>query len=420
MVGPAWIESPDTPMDSAAAPYNKSYDPLHHSFHSASQDIYLTCRLQDDRNMQTQLLNTESYLIPPPANERQCIANAAKGRRCGCNISKEELAEALTLASEAGLLTAEERERALEQIVCLRVCNNRHRQKLRADKNCLQSLVQRYDGLLSGPSKVGTPLIIEHHLRTQSSRGFLREAHVQDNSNMLNAAGIAGQLVRSSGPNPSVQQIFQPYQRISRDNLRNVLKSSIPANQYRDGFVYVFKWPSNPEFVKIGYVKASAKTRVAQWSKCHSGAELFSYAPFAFPERMERLIHLEMADKRHQITLCESCCSTHIEWFKASAEEATRIVKDWQEVTIEERLYTTHGTLSSYWNTRVTNIPIVTATSLLEALKTDSENKQSLPTRISADTKAGLSLGKDCDSILQVCDDFERKLVLVHGVQGLI
>jgi hypothetical protein len=150
------------------------------------------------------------------------------------------------------------------------------------------------------------------------------------------------------------------------DNLDILLPQPVASNQAASGYVYALFWPSEPEFVKIGYAKSSTARRLKTWNKCHRGAEILYSAPFMFPERMERIIHLQLIKRRYCIMACVACGRCHIERFKISPEEAIQTIRDWRDVTRKDALYAADRTLSMLWRQRICGITSpVTAQSLL-------------------------------------------------------
>ena len=374
------------------------------------------------------LLDPNLFFVPPPDNERQCIATLKSSTRCGGMISKADLIKASILKSDLGRGLREGVKDILRQIILLRVCSNRHRRQLEANCECLEVLVQKYENAFSWLSRTQDPIENGKQRRLPPGIHPGMQAYGQDRSITSATTSLAdGGIVPASGAH---QQMFEPYQNTPGDNVSKVIRSTVHENQSSERFVYAFDWPTYPGFVKIGYVKAFVEKRMKKWRRCHHGANLVVYEKFNFPERMERLIHLQLAGNRHQIAFCLVCNRTHFEWFKISADEAKQVIRDWKKVTERERLYTVERGLSPSWVSRIIGIQSITAQILLDALTSKSGIETSwsmdpvqrfLPTATtpspvpsqSISTAPSESLVRDnCDPLLTMANDLERKLTV--------
>ncbi|KAF2752933.1 hypothetical protein EJ05DRAFT_490533 [Pseudovirgaria hyperparasitica] len=261
----------------------------------------------------------------------RCIAPVKGPKRCGGNISTNDLEESQKLGKVIETMGQDKRKSVLKDIILLHVCKNTHRQKLEEESECLGRLVQKYDASLlpelSGP------------------KSLIKESIVTD-------------------PQLFIPR-FGPCSSDLSNTVKEVLRKQINPNQAKSGTVYVFACPSAPGYVKIGYVKESIKKRMAKWNKCHPQASLLYEEAFAFPERMEKLIHLELASQRRCLLGCKSCGKDHIEWFQVSIEEVRRLIQDWKLITQESELYSRDGRLSSYWIERLAVSDLMTSNPVL-------------------------------------------------------
>lgn len=161
----------------------------------------------------------------------------------------------------------------------------------------------------------------------------------------------------------------RPSNRNSNTTLRSKLESHINKKQFLNGFVYVFWTASDPKFIKIGCSNHSPEARVTQWTKCYPAAELLLKEAFDFPQRIEELIHLQLADKRVEMQCDVPSCKSgfHDEWFECSVEEARVVIQDWKKVSTTP-LYDNRQ-LRSVWRDvlQTVNGQDVTAANLLEA-----------------------------------------------------
>jgi hypothetical protein len=88
-----------------------------------------------------------------------------------------------------------------------------------------------------------------------------------------------------------------------------------------------------------------------------------------FPEQMERIIHLQLIEKRYRIAACAVCGRSHIEWFKMSQDDAIQTIRNWETLCQESVLYTPDRTLSACWRQRIEHsTSAVTARNLLAVL----------------------------------------------------
>lgn len=290
------------------------------------------------------------YSVPdryaqPSHADNACIAPTKNGCRCKNTITEDEMTLSLSLEHQAQLCTDEERSGLLTRALLLRTCSNSHREKLRYHEKCLEELVRK--------QKMNC-------LRSSEHRGRSSEVHHDRSSvprkDSITMCSLDGR--RSRGPtDPDLEIIFRVLENQQatlftsflpgpNDDLKTLLVQPVAPNQAASGYVYALYWPSEPGFVKIGYAKSSSATRLKTWNKCHEGAEILYSASFMFPERMERIIHLQLTDNRHRIMACAVCGRSHIEWFKMSQDEAVQTIRNWETLCEESVLYTPDRTLS--------------------------------------------------------------------------
>ena len=287
----------------------------------------------------------------------QCIAPTRVSEQCRCEIIAEECERATVLEETARMLSdGLERDDVLREYVLLRCCIKYHREKLESAPECLGLLVQEYKAvaLLQIPPEM---------LPTSQNIGTI-------SSNLRSGSAY------SKTPN------FDQFVRYATDPLDSVLDElscPMPSKYAKNGQVYCFTRPSYPDHLKIGYTSKSAKLRVSQQIRCNPGALLQLYTIFKSPERMERLIHLQMAKHRYKIVRCSYCNRTHHEWFKTSVSEAAQIINDWAEVTKKEPLYDATGFLTERWKQRLEKLEgELTAKVLLDILELEQDQDADL------------------------------------------
>jgi len=256
--------------------------------------------------------------ILPPDNKHAQI------RRCGCNTSLQDLEQSRRLSAELEGQTAE--ENIMKRIILLRVCKNSHRAKLEQSET-LGRLIKEYKSKLPKPETTKLQLIQKGE---------------------------------------TLFERFEPSRRGS--SVLDILKQAINPIQDLWGPLYIFSWPRQPGFLKIGYAKKSAGERVDNWQLCHPEATLVYEVEVPFPERMETLVHAELAGRRYRLREgCSRCAAKHQEWFAITLDEAQGVISAWSEVAASQ-LYTKDRTLSLEWSRIIRTLPQVTAFALSQQL----------------------------------------------------
>ena len=232
---------------------------------------------------------------PRDLQERQCIAQTCTKKQCSARISGNSLSRVTKYLGNE-FIESEQKVELLQTIVRLLICNNHKDIHLQPQ---MDSLIRKYLPEL------------EEHARTHES--------------------------------------YEPYKPIrchrsarnSRTTLTNKLYSSIKDDQFLTGSLYIFTWKHLPGYVKVGCAKGDSAKRIEQWAKCYSGAERVHSVNVSFPQRMEELVHLQMAERRYEVYCDEESCKLryHDEWFKCSVEEMKSVVDGWASLATEFELY---------------------------------------------------------------------------------
>lgn len=91
---------------------------------------------------------------------------------------------------------------------------------------------------------------------------------------------------------------------------------------------------SSLAFVKIGCCKGLPAQRIRQRAKLYPEAALYHAEPFSFSQRIGRLTHLEMADKRRSKRCdIDSCKSKNLdEWFERYPVEVKQAIRQWKRL----------------------------------------------------------------------------------------
>ncbi|MCJ1326133.1 hypothetical protein MMC10_002797 [Thelotrema lepadinum] len=259
---------------------------------------------------------------------RQCIAPTKEKRRCRWTISFDEFDQARALKAAAENTTTKlDRDNVLEEYILLRCCAEQHRWRLEHAPETMNPLIERYSrdilpplpqGSLPGPPPSPPP------------------------GNNAPASVLQGIFDR-----------FVPYERDPLESVTTELLRDIPVDYVSEGQVYFFAHPQDAGYIKIGYTGLSADIRLLDWQNCYPSITLGKQAEFAYPKRIEKLIHLQMAEHRVKIVRCGRCDHTHLEWFHVSAGSATQIIDDWVELNAREALYDPERHLTKAWKKRI-------------------------------------------------------------------
>lgn len=276
-------------------------------------------------------MEVKGYIIPPPMETEQCIKilrpdkKHDQPRRCGGKTSPEDLKQAQRLILD--LMSHTDDLGTMQRIILLRVCRNTHRKTLERSE-ILGVLIHAYKKTYVGP---------ENPMLSIAARN---------------------------------EDLFELFHSTGRGNtVSDILPKVINQRQAAQGSVYIFNWPRQTRFLKIGYAKRSAEDRVDEWQLCHPEAICLYEAKLAFPERMEKLIHAELACKRYRLReRCSRCGKKHTEWFAVTFEEAQQTIRDWHEIAASP-LYTEDGGLSRRWSRIVGSLSQATASTLSQHLK---------------------------------------------------
>lgn len=329
--------------------------------------------------------DSSKYHVAPTQDDSQCIAPSGKGKRCCWDISKYELEEALDLEVEIYTNTSTRATNAVlcERLVLLRCCGDNHRQKLHANADCLAEVAALYvSSIKSGPP----PSAPQKGRKSSQWDSFLQPAMLSRNGSLRKRW-----LLKTFEASLSTNVLRPMFVRYSKEMppIRDELSKVVPLSYEKEGEVYAFIWPTHPGFVKIGYSKATAAKRIdEEWTECHPNPEIIWRIKVPFPQRMEKLIHLELGAVRRKIVVCQNagCMRTHKEWFKATNEHVARVMDSWATICrLDKRYNARTRQFSTTWTERITVMgPAITSRKLLIVLG----------------KKSGLRIEKDISGIL--------------------
>ena len=164
------------------------------------------------------------YIIPPPMENEQCIKILApdkkhdQPRRCGSKTSPEDLKQAQRLIS--GPMSHTEDLGIMQRNILLRVCRNTHRKALERSE-ILGEVINANKKTYVGTESPKLPIA------------------------------------------PRNEDLFELFHSTGRGNtVSDILPKVINHRQAAQGSVYIFNWPRQPRFLKIGYAEKSAEDRV--------------------------------------------------------------------------------------------------------------------------------------------------------------
>ena len=111
---------------------------------------------------------------------------------------------------------------------------------------------------------------------------------------------------------------------------------SLTPQNYLEGYIYVYQVDTNPGFYKIGRTAKRSNERIkAQERRCKYTAEVVfppdmnKAIPIPHASRVEKLIHAELKDYRHEQVECKCGVGRHLEWFKTSEAHIKAVIQKW-------------------------------------------------------------------------------------------
>lgn len=157
----------------------------------------------------------------------------------------------------------------------------------------------------------------------------------------------------SANPTASVQvSRFRPRIERPKGTVASKLCQKFGKDDFKYGRVYVFRNPSFPGFVKIGWTTKQVAERLSQWrGKCgdKSADLVHGTGILRHGQRAEKLAHAELAEDWRVLKQCDGCKLSHNEWFEVSEERATQVVKTWATFLTLANPYCEKGYLKDTW-----------------------------------------------------------------------
>jgi hypothetical protein len=115
--------------------------------------------------------------------------------------------------------------------------------------------------------------------------------------------------------------------------LRKRLEKRLNTTELKAGYIYMYWFPINFGYLKIGYTTVNSKQRLKTWQRqCGhpaTGVEELFHVPHV--ARVEKLMHAELKDLRRWEIECRGCGKNHKEWFYVQTPHAKRVFIKWAE-----------------------------------------------------------------------------------------
>lgn len=299
-----------------------------------------------------------SELISQSSSEaRKCIWYLTdKDRSCNNNVNKVDVAKALELAAAIRQAASDEDLLAqLKQYALLKCCKQaRHGAKL-ADSGLHKPLAQRWLRELSSiPSPQSEPRHMVSNfdnsiaMRNEDTQSQTSSRMIQTRSRSQQASQAGtGEATEIVDPSSSLfrPRIVRSHQSIST-KLRSPLKSISNT-----GTIYLFTRASSLDFVKIGFTKWAAPCRLREWERScgYKPILLAAFDEVPHMQKVEQLIHFQLARAWRVEKWCVRCCKQHQEWFEIESKEAIDVAEQWIEWMREAEPYDAEGHLKTVW-----------------------------------------------------------------------
>jgi len=144
------------------------------------------------------------------------------------------------------------------------------------------------------------------------------------------------------------------------DYIQSTLRRPLLASDDGKGYVYIYRDPTQPGFVKIGMTtKTPTERRRGIERTCKRQLDVVylddkdseEQRPFDNYRRVENLVHDEL-NHRLRLFKCPNCGAEHKEWFEVDEEVAKLTVRRWIRF-MRMRPYDEQGALGMMWKDRL-------------------------------------------------------------------
>ncbi|MCJ1241682.1 hypothetical protein MMC14_009688 [Varicellaria rhodocarpa] len=128
------------------------------------------------------------------------------------------------------------------------------------------------------------------------------------------------------------------------EHLKSIISKPLSRMELKEGFIYRY-WCHTFGYSKIGWTTRDVNIRGKEWElQCHHKVDM--YYPTTYESRnrriphayrLEKIIHTELRDHRHEQLNCKGCSRNHQEWFKTTTDSHYHAVfKKWTDWMLEK------------------------------------------------------------------------------------
>ena len=254
----------------------------------------------------------------------QCIWYLPDKKRC-CKLG---ITEGYNKAALDLVKTISETSLSLQEVIPILAeiaekccCGHYHRNKIEGSQMNIQ-LASRWQNEISP----------EKYPHSATSRKFsenLEIAKPEDKKGLMSPSLLEYPAMSHTGAViPTAKaSIFARHEAWKNDTLLSKLMEPIDSHSTKNGSVYLYTHTEKKfsGFIKVGYTgRATVYDRLYEWADCGHGEPVLlkSYNNVRYPERIEQLVHFELASFRYEIKWCKFHERSHIEWFQIHFEVA--------------------------------------------------------------------------------------------------
>ena len=259
-----------------------------------------------------------------------CIGRNRDGSRCNIHINKAnrkkvrdalESFSATDLSKDRGAFSDQ-----LEPFVQMLFCVRRHQYQAPA---LISTLKEEFS--YSTSEEIVRYLVGEIRLSSNSAL---------QSSEAVNQTGL--QTSSSNFDGDYIIRKFVPYDPATKRGLgttillQKAILRNLTPRELHTGFIYIYWFPGNFGYVKIGVTTRQVEKRLSEWAKqCGHGTYLeypklrADEQPVPHVYRVEALVQAELGISRKIEVKCSTCGKNHKEWFEQPLPDAIAAVKKW-------------------------------------------------------------------------------------------
>lgn len=313
------------------------------------------------------------------SEEQTCIwyLNKEK-RRCKRDFNDVDRSKAFQLRT--AILSSPPHQVPLEQLkeyVRLKCCKHHHRRAIVENglTELLASKWQRelaHEGSLRLVGNPSTPSTIAETTTVQELHISSPATHrtIQTRLRSRQRTEIEA-IPTSTGATESRQSAFRPYESSRPQSVSSKLITPLTPSS-KLGSIYLYVRASSPGYVKIGY-SHDVRSRLQEWQRSCGYKPILIAAFHDVPhmQKVESLIHHQLAEAWRKEQRCKKCFREHQEWFEIDADDAVKVAGQWCEWMKQAQPYGARGYLKGIWVDELDKLETrgspVTAEALLSA-----------------------------------------------------